>query len=195
MTGGINVVSKTVKVNVKALYEDSIIPAKANKTDAGFDLAAHIDVGDFFSTDRTQILMPGKRALIRTGFAIQLPEGLEMQIRPKSGHAYKAGITVLNSPGTIDSGYKGEVKVIVINHGEKPFVITHGMLIAQAVIQTLPDVDLEAVDELSGFDRGGGFGHTGDGPITGDGTVTGRLDPTVPHTSNTPKPEGSDEDR
>ena len=99
--------------------------------------------------------------MIPTGVAIAVPRGYEAQIRPRSGLALKSGVTLLNSPGTIDADYRGEVGVIVVNHGTVPVTIARGDRIAQMVIQTVPDVDLEAVDELPETERGaGGFGHT-----------------------------------
>lgn len=100
--------------------------------------------------------------LVPTGFAIAVPPGYEAQIRPRSGLALRDGVTLLNSPGTIDADYRGEVGVIVVNHGTAPVTIARGERIAQMVIHRLPDVVLEAVDELPATARGaGGFGHTG----------------------------------
>ncbi|MNJ64913.1 Deoxyuridine 5'-triphosphate nucleotidohydrolase [compost metagenome] len=108
------------------------------------------------------VLSPGQRSLIPTGLAIAMPEGLEAQIRPRSGLAFKHGITCLNTPGTIDADYRGEIKVLLINLGQEPFTITRNERIAQIVFQTVPEVNLVQVDELSETVRGaGGFGHTG----------------------------------
>lgn len=121
---------------------------------AGFDLHA--------SVAEPVTLAPGERALIPTGFAMAMPRELEAQIRPRSGLAYKHGITCLNSPGTIDADYRGEVKVLLINHGREPFTIRRGERIAQMVFQVVPQVRIEEVAELSETVRGeGGFGHTG----------------------------------
>jgi dUTP pyrophosphatase len=135
-------------------------PLPAYETDgaSGMDLRANLE------TPLT--LLSGKKAIIPTGMFIEIPTGLEMQIRPRSGLAAKHGITVLNSPGTIDSDYRGEIKVILINHGEEDFVINHGERIAQAVIAPVifkTIVTLNKVDELSSdTNRGtGGFGSTG----------------------------------
>jgi dUTP pyrophosphatase len=135
-------------------------PLPAYETDgaSGMDLRANLE------TPLT--LLSGKKAIIPTGIFIEIPTGLEMQIRPRSGLAAKHGITVLNSPGTIDSDYRGEIKVILINHGEEDFVINHGERIAQAVIAPVifkTIVNLNKVDELSSdTNRGtGGFGSTG----------------------------------
>lgn len=121
---------------------------------AGFDLHAAVA--------EPVTLAPGERALIPTGFAMAMPRELEAQIRPRSGLAYKHGITCLNSPGTIDADYRGEVKVLLINHGREPFTIRRGERIAQMVFQVVPQVRIEEVAELSATVRGeGGFGHTG----------------------------------
>lgn len=121
---------------------------------AGFDLHAAVA--------EPVTLAPGERALIPTGFAMAMPRELEAQIRPRSGLAYKHGITCLNSPATIDADYRGEVKVLLINHGREPFTIRRGERIAQMVFQVVPQVRIEEVAELSETVRGeGGFGHTG----------------------------------
>ena len=107
-------------------------------------------------------LEPGQRALIPTGFQMALPEGYEAQIRPRSGLAYKNGITMLNTPGTIDADYRGEVKVLAINHGDKPFTVNHGDRIAQMVIAPVQQMFVEEVEDLPDSERGsGGFGSTG----------------------------------
>lgn len=129
------------------------IPKKVHSNDAGFDLCAAIS--------EPVVLQPGQRVLVPVGFSMEIPDGFEAQVRPRSGLAIKNGITVLNTPGTIDSGYRGEVKVILYNTGDKDFVINRGDRIAQMVIQKLPDVRFEIVDDLSDSDRKGGFGSTG----------------------------------
>lgn len=107
-------------------------------------------------------LKPGKRALIPTGLKMALPEGFEAQIRPRSGLAYRNGITMLNAPGTIDSDYRGEVKVLAINHGDEEFTIKHGDRIAQMVIAPIQQIEIQQVYELPKTKRGqGGFGSTG----------------------------------
>jgi len=107
-------------------------------------------------------IRPGERVLIPTGIAIAMPGELEAQIRPRSGLAYKHGITCLNTPGTIDADYRGEIKVLLINLGQEPFTIERGERIAQMVFQIVPKVHIELTDELSETKRGdGGFGHTG----------------------------------
>ncbi len=121
---------------------------------AGMDLYAELDA--------ELILLPGMRALVPTGIAIALPEGYEAQIRPRSGLALKHGIALVNAPGTIDPDYRGEIGVIVINHGSEPFTIKNGERIAQMVFAPFSRALLEEVDELEGTARGeGGFGHTG----------------------------------
>ncbi|MBJ6363430.1 dUTP diphosphatase [Paenibacillus sp. GCM10012307] len=130
------------------------LPRKMSQAASGFDLQAAVE--------EPVTLAPGQRILIPTGFALAMPIELEAQIRPRSGLAYKHGITCLNSPGTIDADYRGEVKVLLINLGQEPFVINRGERIAQMVFQTVPQVQLEEREELSDTVRGsGGFGHTG----------------------------------
>ena len=130
------------------------LPAYATALSAGVDLLAAVaaDV----------VLQPGARALIPTGIAIALPDGVEAQVRPRSGLALKHGITVLNSPGTIDADYRGEVGVILINHGQAPFTIRRGERIAQMVIAPCGQAQWHTVDTLPESARGdGGFGSTG----------------------------------
>lgn len=140
-------------LKVKKLHEDAVLPSYANRGDAGMDLYSIEDGG----------ITPGERCLIRTGIAIELPKGVEAQIRPRSGLALKKGITVLNTPGTIDEGYRGEVGVILINHSDEIVFIKKGDRIAQMVINKVESVKIEEVKGLSGTDRGkGGFGSTGE---------------------------------
>ena len=121
---------------------------------AGMDLRANIDA--------PIVLQPGERALIPTGIAMALPDGFEAQIRPRSGLAYKHGVTVLNSPGTIDADYRGDVGVLLINYGNEPFAVEDGMRVAQMVVAQYSQFQWEAVSDLSDTDRGaGGFGSTG----------------------------------
>ncbi len=134
--------------------EDIQLPRKMSEWAAGFDLQAAVG--------EPVTLNPGERKLIPTGFAMAMPANLEAQIRPRSGLAFKHGITSLNSPGTIDADYRGEVKVLLINHGHEPFVITRGERIAQMVFHEVPQVDIVEAEELPDTVRGtGGFGHTG----------------------------------
>jgi dUTP pyrophosphatase len=132
------------------------LPRYETQGAAGFDLAAAV------AEDAPLTLKPGARALVPTGLVFQLPEGFEAQIRPRSGLALKHGVTVLNAPGTIDADYRGEVQVLLINHGQAAFTITRGMRIAQAVIAPVMQMDImqaECADETT---RGtGGFGSTG----------------------------------
>lgn len=108
-------------------------------------------------------MKPGDRVLVPTGFCFEIPEGFEIQVRPRSGLAFKHGITVLNSPGTIDADYRGEVKIILANFGDQPFVIKRGDRIAQLVPMRVPStIDFTEQDSITGSSRGaGGFGHTG----------------------------------
>jgi dUTP pyrophosphatase len=124
--------------------------------------AAGLDVVAGVAADAPVELAPGTRALIPTGFAIELPPGYEAQLRPRSGLALKSGVTLLNSPGTIDSDYRGEVKVLLVNLGSEPFTVRRGDRIAQLVVARVEHVRVEAVAELDGTMRGqGGFGSTG----------------------------------
>ena len=126
------------------------------------DLAAGADLRAALPQDKPLILAPSARALVPTGFAMALPAGYEAQIRPRSGLAYKHGITCLNTPGTIDADYRGEVKVLLINHGSEPFKITRGERIAQMVIAPITQPQFSQVTTLSDTARGaGGFGSTG----------------------------------
>lgn len=143
-----------VQINRLSGNEDIKLPVKMSELASGFDLHAAVD--------ESVVLMPGERKLIPTGFAIAMPGGLEAQIRPRSGLAFKHGITCLNTPGTIDADYRGEIKVLLINLGQEPFSIARNERIAQMVFQEVPTVELTQVDELSDTVRGsGGFGHTG----------------------------------
>ena len=152
-----------VKVEFKKLYEDSILPKKAHESDAGFDLYAHSAGNEGFDFSVGYILSPGGRILIKCGFGMALPVGFEGQVRPRSGLALKHGISVVNSPGTIDAGYRNEVGVILINHGRDIFYIKAGDRIAQLVIQKLPEIEVVEVQELSNPSERGqaGFGSTG----------------------------------
>lgn len=130
------------------------LPEYATPHAAGMDLRANLD--------QPLVLNPGERMLVPTGLFIELPEGHEAQIRPRSGLAIKHGITCLNTPGTIDADYRGEIKVILINLGQEPFTINHGERICQMVIAQYTKVSFQAVDVLADSQRGeGGFGHTG----------------------------------
>lgn len=130
------------------------LPAYETAGSAGMDLRAAVD--------EPLTLQPGARALVPTGLVFELPEGYEAQVRPRSGLAFKHGITCLNTPGTIDSDYRGEVKVLLVNLGEDAFDIARGMRIAQMVVAPVVQVRIEERSLASGTDRGaGGFGSTG----------------------------------
>jgi dUTP pyrophosphatase len=132
------------------------LPAYETKGAAGMDLRAAVN------DDVPLTLQPGSRALVPTGLIFEIPEGYEGQIRPRSGLAFKHGLTCLNTPGTIDSDYRGEVKVLLINLGEEPFDITRGMRIAQMVIAPVVQACVAEITERSETTRGaGGFGSTG----------------------------------
>jgi len=141
-----------LKLKVKKLRDDAYLPHYAHPGDAGLDL---------FACDEAE-LPAGRSVLVKTGISIELPAGTEAQVRPRSGLALKHQVTVLNTPGTIDEGYRGEVGVILINHGQEPFLITPGMKIAQMLVKPVLCVDVEEAEELSDTHRGeGGFGSTG----------------------------------
>ncbi len=132
------------------------LPAYETAGAAGMDLRATVDEA------RPLVLDPGQRLLVPTGLVLEIPEGFEAQIRPRSGLAFKNGVTCLNSPGTIDSDYRGEVKVLLINLGEEPLAITRGMRIAQMVVAPVTRAHVEERTHVSETARGsGGFGSTG----------------------------------
>lgn len=131
------------------------LPAYETHGAAGMDVRAYLPEGPL-------TLAPGDRALVGTGLYVQLPEGYEMQIRPRSGLAWKHGITIVNTPGTVDSDYRGEIKVILMNAGREPFVVADGERVCQMVIQQYTRVRWESVERLDRTEReNGGFGHTG----------------------------------
>jgi dUTP pyrophosphatase len=151
-------VSVTVQVEIRQLpHGDGLaLPAYQSAHAAGLDLLAAVP------EDAPMMLAPGKHALVPTGLTIALPAGFEAQVRPRSGLAAKHGVTVLNAPGTIDADYRGEIGVLLINHGDAPFPIRRGERIAQMVIAAVVRVELVPAAELSATDRGGGgFGSTG----------------------------------
>ena len=130
------------------------LPEYQTPLSAGLDIRANLD--------QSVILRPLERAMIPTGLFVELPEGYEMQIRPRSGLAAKHGITVLNSPGTIDADYRGEIKVILVNLSNEPFTIEAGERIAQMIVARYEQIEWQLTDELSSTERGaGGFGSTG----------------------------------
>lgn len=141
-----------LEVKFKKLDDRAVIPFKANPGDAGLDLVSIEE----------KVIFSGQYALVKTGLVVELPQGHEGEVRPRSGLALKHGVTVLNSPGTIDEGYRGEIGVILINHGDKPYTINVGDKIAQLVIAPVPKVKVLEVKELSDSVRGqGGFGSSG----------------------------------
>ncbi len=146
----------TINVSIKRRPGCADIPLPSYETagSVGMDIAAAVD--------DAVVLDPGERAVIPCGFSMALPPGYEAQVRPRSGLAVKHGISLVNAPGTIDSDYRGEIKVPVINHGNEPFGITRGMRIAQMVVAAVSTAELVEVDALPDTVRGeGGFGHTG----------------------------------
>jgi len=148
----------TVQVQIRRLPHSEGLPLPAYETAsaAGMDLRAAVDA------DVPLILAPGQRAMVPTGLCIALPEGYEAQVRPRSGLAAKHGVTCLNSPGTVDADYRGEVKVILINLGDEPFVIQRGERIAQMIIAPVTQAAWVETEALSDTARGaGGFGSTG----------------------------------
>jgi dUTP pyrophosphatase len=151
----LDMISKTKNIQIELLTEDAVFPEYAYPTDSGFDL---------YSTEEIT-LEPFGRALIPTGLKLSFDIGYEIQVRPKSGLALKQGLTVLNTPGTVDSGYDGEIMVIVFNTNPKPFTVEKGMKIAQAVLCPVINgkyVNLQLVDKIENKDRGAnGFGSTG----------------------------------
>jgi len=139
-------------IRIMKLTNDAILPEKAHEDDAGYDL---------FSRENL-VVPPGECRLAPTGIALSLPPMTEAQIRPRSGLALHNQVTVLNTPGTIDAGYRGEIGVILVNHGKQDFTVTKGMKIAQMVIARVLDTRLIETDSLDDTDRGsGGFGSTG----------------------------------
>jgi dUTP pyrophosphatase len=141
-----------MELAIKRLDPRAIVPSYAHPGDAGLDLCAI----------EPHVIEPGAAALVRTGIAVALPAGTEAQVRPRSGLALRHAITVLNTPGTIDEGYRGEVGVILINHGRSPFAVEPGMKVAQLVVSPRLRVDAVEVSDLEATSRGaGGFGSTG----------------------------------
>lgn len=151
-----NDIRPTLKLVRLAHGEDIPLPSYETAGAAGMDLRAAVAEG------APMTLAPGQRALVPTGFVMEIPEGFEAQIRPRSGLAFKHGITCLNTPGTIDSDYRGEVKVLLVNLGDEAFAIDRGMRIAQMVIAPVTQARIAEVTETSTTERGaGGFGSTG----------------------------------
>jgi dUTP pyrophosphatase len=150
--------SAPVRIDVRQLPhgEGLALPAYQTAHAAGLDLLAAVP------EDKPLVLPPGKHAMVPTGLTIALPEGYEAQVRPRSGLAAKHAVTVLNAPGTVDADYRGEINVLLINHGSEPFTIRRGERIAQMVIASVTRAEFVAADQLSSTARGGGgFGSTG----------------------------------
>ena len=146
--------SVTLAIQTLPHFGDLTLPAYESHGAAGMDITA--------ATECDVVIAPGERQAVPTGLAMAVPMGHEVQIRPRSGLALRHGVTVANAPGTIDSDYRGEVKVILINLGESPFTISRGMRIAQMVVAPVLQATLVRVDSLDATDRGdGGFGSTG----------------------------------
>ena len=142
------------KILIKRLSKEVSLPKYETSGSSGMDLAANIDAN--INID------PGKTAIIPTGLALSIPKGFEVQIRPRSGLAAKQKISVLNTPGTIDADYRGEIKIILINLGQETFKVEKGLRIAQMVVCPVVQAQLKEVDDLSATERGrGGFGSTG----------------------------------
>jgi dUTP pyrophosphatase len=158
-------VTRHQKVKLRFRFVDDVdtllgLPERATEGSSGFDLRASLPINDEYSRDPVEI-PSGGRVLVKTGLRMEIPVGFEGQIRPRSGLALKHGITVLNAPGTIDCDYRGEVGVILINHGEAPYFVKHGDKIAQLVVQSTVDVITVTETSLSDTGRGeGGFGSS-----------------------------------
>ena len=136
----------------RKIHPDAVLPSYAHPSDAGMDVRSVEDL----------VIAPGGRSLVRTGLVMLLPPGYEAQVRPRSGLALRSGVTVLNTPGTIDSGYRGEVGVILANFGEADFQVKKGDKIAQVVIAPVTQPEIAETTEIDETDRGaGGFGSTG----------------------------------
>jgi dUTP pyrophosphatase len=148
--------SITIDVRILPHGEGLVLPAYQTAHAAGLDLLAAVP------EDGPLVLAPGRHAMVPTGLSIALPEGYEAQVRPRSGLAARHGVTVLNSPGTIDADYRGEVCVLLINHGTEPFTIRRGERIAQMIVASVVRADLNIATSLTATERGGGgFGSTG----------------------------------
>ncbi len=143
-----------LEIKIQKLHPQAVVPQYMTEHAAGMDLCAALD------TPLT--LEPGERVVVPTGIAMAIPYGFEGQVRPRSGLAIRQGITMLNSPGTIDSDYRGEIGVIAINHGNETVIFNHGDRIAQLIVAPVVRAGLQLVDNLCETERGaGGFGHTG----------------------------------
>jgi dUTP pyrophosphatase len=142
------------EIQIKKLHPDAAVPCYMTELAAGMDIQARVE--------EPVILKPGERCLVPTGLAMAIPVGFEIQVRPRSGLALKHGIALVNSPGTIDADYRGEIRIIMINHGRENFTIHSGDRIAQLILAPVCQAELRVVGELPDTQRGaGGFGHTG----------------------------------
>ena len=142
------------RIKVECLLDEGFLPEYQTGEAAGADVKANIT--------EDVIISPGERILIPTGLRLHIPAGYEAEVRPRSGLAFKQGITILNSPGTIDADYRGELKILIINLGSEPFSITRGQRIAQLVFKPVVQADFLVVDSIANSERGaGGFGSTG----------------------------------
>lgn len=144
--------AEIIRIGISREREDIPLPSYATPASSGVDLCAA----------ESAVILPGVRIAVGTGLRLEIPEGFECQVRPRSGIALKKGVTVLNAPGTIDADYRGEVRVILVNHGEEPFTIEKGDRIAQMVLARVERLSWDEVSDLSETSRGsGGFGSTG----------------------------------
>jgi len=144
----------TISINIKLLASGVLVPAYQTLGASGCDVSAHLEA--------PLVVAPGERLAVPTGLSFEIPEGYEIQVRPRSGLALRQGLTVLNAPGTIDSDYRGELKVILVNLGKEPVTINPGDRIAQLVLASVPRMQLAVVEILGDSARGeGGFGSTG----------------------------------
>jgi dUTP pyrophosphatase len=154
-----------IKVEIQKLHPDVELPSYAKEGDAGMDIRAYIKNNgevDLQGRPPYMLLPPNGKVIIPTGIKVAIPVGYEIQVRPRSGMAIKKGLTVLNTPGTIDAGYRGEIGVILYNTNDYTEKIEHGERIAQIVLNKVPTIEWEVVEELSETERGsGGFGSTG----------------------------------
>lgn len=143
-----------LKLRVERLADDIPLPAYQSAGAAGLDLAAAVA--------EPVVIAPGERRFVPTGIRVAIPEGYEGQVRPRSGLALRHGIGIVNSPGTIDADYRGEIGIVLVNHGAEPFTVSRGARIAQLVIAPVTRVNVEAVEALDATERGGGgYGSTG----------------------------------
>jgi dUTP pyrophosphatase len=157
------------RVYIKKLHKDAIIPTKQTKHSSGFDMyvldaltPAMVGKLDYMDDFSHYVIYPQERVLVRTGIAVQMPPFMEGQVRPRSGFALKHGLTIVNSPATIDADYRGDIGVILLNTSDYPLTIKKGDRIAQLVFVPVFDVNFQELDELNESNRGnGGFGHTG----------------------------------